>query len=409
MFSMLIILIYWVQLLLSSAYIETGIYLKDIGRDSYPTGVTFRLFCMIELYFLVFFILARKRPVRWRTEELPVSYGKYTKTLWLMLLISTYRLLDILISGNTLTDSAIDRFNFYSDYSTLPLANVAYYFSYPFMWLAGYILTTARKKRQMIFPIVLYVEQLLCLVLIGIQFGGFLQSTVYFITPTLLKLAKKRKLIRIRYAAIALVAVVAMLLPKYEYFEERLETGKADTSYGLNTAMDFLLYRALGQEADLTWEIDRQIVENGETDPGRFFEQIQEILGLPVDNTTYYLMERGLSSSTFNIYMRGNAVVTGGYPISWAAMFGYLFAIPFWILDAVCLFMIARIICEGIAKRRLFLLLSGSYLLCQAYTIVINANFAIMSNTIPRLLIIMLLFLYKKPLRIKMKGKSFRI
>ena len=49
-FAMLIAVVYWAQLLVSSAYIETGIYLMDIGKDSYPTGVTIRLFLMIEIY-----------------------------------------------------------------------------------------------------------------------------------------------------------------------------------------------------------------------------------------------------------------------------------------------------------------------------------------------------------------------
>lgn len=30
---MLIIIVYWIQLLVSSAYIETGVYLKDIGKQ----------------------------------------------------------------------------------------------------------------------------------------------------------------------------------------------------------------------------------------------------------------------------------------------------------------------------------------------------------------------------------------
>ena len=47
-FAMLIIVVYWTQLLVSSAYIETGVYLKDIGKTSYATGVTIRLFLMIE-------------------------------------------------------------------------------------------------------------------------------------------------------------------------------------------------------------------------------------------------------------------------------------------------------------------------------------------------------------------------
>lgn len=55
-----IIFIYWIQLVISSAYIETGVYLKDIGVRSYPTGVTLRLVCMLELFLIVFSIVASR-------------------------------------------------------------------------------------------------------------------------------------------------------------------------------------------------------------------------------------------------------------------------------------------------------------------------------------------------------------
>jgi len=38
-FALLIIIVYWTQLLVSSSYIETGVYLKDIGRKSYATEI----------------------------------------------------------------------------------------------------------------------------------------------------------------------------------------------------------------------------------------------------------------------------------------------------------------------------------------------------------------------------------
>lgn len=148
----------------------------------------------------------------------------------------------------------------------------------------------------------------------------------------------------------------------------------------MNTAYDFLMYRALGQEADLTREIDREIVEEGFIEPDRFFEQIQEVLGIEVDTTTQYLMNRGLSGSALTRYSWDSVTVTGGYPVSWAAMFGYVFAIPFWMLDTALLFAVVKLICEGMAKQRLFILLAGGYLFCQCYTIIISANFSAMRD-----------------------------
>ena len=191
---------------------------------------------------------------------------------------------------------------------------------------------------------------------------------------------------------------------------KNIAKGNADTSYGLTTAYDFLMYRMLAQEADLTWEIDRQVWVDGDINPEQVFDVVKEIIGIPTEeNSTQYLMDRGCSSSALTIYSRGTAVVTGGYPILWVAIFGYIFAIPFLIIDSYLLFLVIRCICEGMEKQRLFLILAGGYLLCQCYTVVISANFSTIGNTIPHIFIILLLILYKKIGKVRIGNHTFRI
>ena len=103
-------------------------------------------------------------------------------------------------------------------------------------------------------------------------------------------------------------------------------------SYGLTTAYDFLMYRMLAQEADLTWEIDRQVWIDGDIDPERAFDVAKEIIGIPTEvNSTQYLMNRGCSSSALTIYSYSTATVNRrisdfyGAAIFW----DYFFAIPF--------------------------------------------------------------------------------
>ena len=361
-FAMLIIIIYWAQLLVSSTYIETGVYLKDIGKISYATGSTIRLFLMIELMLGVIMYFASKHP---RPEAVDVKNGKYIYNnfkmiLCLLLLMYGYRFVDVLISGNILTNPSVTRFNYFSDYSSLPMAQVLDYFSYPCLWLLGYILLLGKTKRQKAFVIFIFAVDLLTVFLRGVEFGGFLQCTLYFLGPTLLKMAKMRKLLKLRYAVVAVALIFTMLIPKYNHFSEAIDAGYADNSYGLNTAYDFLMYRMLAQEADLTWEIDRQIWEDGRIEPDRFLEIVKEVVGMPVeDNSTQYLMNRGCSSNALRIYSYGTAAVTGGYPIIWAATFGYFCAIPFLVIDAYLIFWVVRCICEGMAKQRMFLLLTG--------------------------------------------------
>lgn len=411
-FAMLIIVVYWTQLLVSSAYIETGVYLKDIGKTSYATGVTIRLFLMIEFMLCLISYWAGKHPkiVIENPKEGRYTYNTFKRVECVLFLLYAYRLLDVIVSGNVLTNSNVNRFNYFSEFSKLPFAQIIDYFSYPCLWMLGYILLLGEKKRQKAFPIAIFLMNLLSVFLCGVEFGGFLQCTLYFLGPLLLSMAKRRKLIKLRYVAVAAILLVVMLIPKYNHFSEAIENGHADTSYGLTTAYDFLMYRMLAQEADLTWEIDRQVWIDGDIDPERAFDVAKEVIGIPTAvNSTQYLMNRGCSSSALTIYSYSTATVTGGYPILWVAIFGYFFAIPFLIVDSYLLFLVIRCICEGMEKQRLFLILAGGYLVCQCYTIVISANFSAIGNTIPHIFIVLLLILYKRIGMLRIGNHTFWI
>lgn len=397
--SMLIILVYWAQLLVSSAYIETGVYLKDIGITSYATGVTVRLFIMIEImiFTIMYFAGKWKKNVESTDEEI-ASVFNCAKWNILLLLLYGYRLLDILISGNILTNSGVTRFNYFADYSKLPFAQVVDYFSYPMLWVAGYNLIHASNRKQRCISIGIMLMNLISLFLRGIQFGGYLQCAIYFLSPLLLTLAKKRKLLRFRYILLATVLLVVMMIPKYNHFSEALKENRADTSYGLTTAYEFLMYRMLAQEADLTWEIDRQVFEQGNIDPGHYLYELASILGIPVDAETgpHYLMKRGCSLSALAIYSRGAALVTGGYPMIYPAMFGYLLSVPFLLLDGFLIALLCRCICQSLKEKRLIRLIMATYILCQCYTIVISADLSSVGNIIPRIFIVGLILTVKR-------------
>lgn len=64
------------------------------------------------------------------------------------------------------------------------------------------------------------------------------------------------------------------------------------------------MYRMLAQEADLTWEIDRQVWVDGDINPEQVFDVVKEIIGIPTEeNSTQYLMDRGCSSSALTIIL----------------------------------------------------------------------------------------------------------
>lgn len=120
---MLIIIVYWIQLLVSSAYIETGVYLKDIGKTSYATGVTIRLFLMIELMLCMISFWAGKHPkiVIENPKEGKHTYNTFKHVERILFVLYAYRLLDVIVSGNILTNSNVNRFNYFRNFQNFHL------------------------------------------------------------------------------------------------------------------------------------------------------------------------------------------------------------------------------------------------------------------------------------------------
>ena len=83
--------------------------------------------------------------------------------------------------------------------------------------------------------------------------------------------------------------------------------------------------------------------------------------------------------------------MTGGYPVLWAAILGYPFCVVPIIIDSICIILVARCIWTGIAKVKLFRLLSAAYLLCQYHTIVMSADMSALGNLLPHIFILYLL------------------
>lgn len=87
-------------MLISSTYIETGVYLKDIGKTSYLTDVTLRLFLMIELILGVISHCATRHPKQamMNPKESELKYKNFRHVLCILFFMYTYRLEDVIVS-----------------------------------------------------------------------------------------------------------------------------------------------------------------------------------------------------------------------------------------------------------------------------------------------------------------------
>lgn len=380
---------FWIQLLVSSAYIETGIYLIDFLKTSYATGATFRLFCLMEFQLLIIMLMAkgyRKKELETPCRELKTEHF----TFWHRICMGAalYLLADILVSGNIFTNPTVTRFNFYQIYSRLPFAQIVSYFSTPFALMEGFFLVECperKRKRQSVSYLALI---LINAYLRGIQFGGFLIPILFYCIPLCLRLIKKRRLFRVRYLVLATILLIVMLIPKYNYFSRT----KMYQSLGLSSAYEILAYRALGQGADITWELDREITEQSQIDPTQFGNEILGFIQGQGESTgAKYLMKRACPPIVFDRYSSGNAGITGGYPVLWAALFGYWGALIPIAVDSILFSFLLFKLWQALQEKQLFRLMMLSYLYCQCYSMIMASGIWYLGNLIPKIIIVLLI------------------
>lgn len=378
---------FWIQLLISSAYIESGIFLIDFLEQSYATGFTIRFFLLLELQLIVI-VFAFRKAGNVKDEKFE-GFSKRQEKLWNLICMSAvvYLLINVLVSGNIFTTSSVTRFNFYSTFSRFPYAQPISYFTYSFSFIQGNLFAFSNNRKQKKYSLIYLSLVLLQLFLIGIQFGGYFINVIMFATPMISKLTKFRKLIKVKYIIIASVIVVIMLIPKYNYFS----TTEMYESTGITNSYELLIYRALGQGADLPWKLDCQILEENMIDPSQVIEELKSLwTGNSKDVGVDYLMYRACPSTVYNRYSVGGAAITGGYPMIWIAMFGYVFGLIPVIIDAMIYGWFLFKMNKALKDKRLMRGLMFSFIYVQIYSIIGGNGIWVLGGLLPKTFIILL-------------------
>ena len=119
---------FWMQLLISSAYIETGTYLIDFKQYSYATGSTIRLFLLLEIQMIIFLIESKRIEKKIvKIEQHKSSYRYLYNICFICIIFALYLLIDIILFPPE------NRFTYYSRTRHFPLINIVSYFSYTFI------------------------------------------------------------------------------------------------------------------------------------------------------------------------------------------------------------------------------------------------------------------------------------
>ena len=389
---------FWIQLLISSAYIETETYLVDFLQYSYATGATIRLFLLLEIQMIIFLFNSKRIENRLKNiEEVKSNNKNIYRICYVCLIMALYLLVDVIIYKST------NRFTYYIRTNSLPFINIISYFSYVITFIMGYIFSKYKNRKIYLLTISFLGITFLWLYLRGVQFGGYMITMIMFLTCTIINLCKKQKLIRIRYIVIGVVVLLVILIPKYNFFTKTSLYG----SMGLNSAYEKMIYRAFSQGADLTWVIDKQIVKENQKDYGQFFNELKSFINNDEERNSgvYYLMRRACPNVVLKRYFSGTAAITGGYPIIWVAILGYYLGIIPIIIEALLFIYLLYKIALAIKEENFIMLIMLIFIYSQCYSIIMSSGIFYLGNIIPKVFlgILIILDLIHKP--IVFKGK----
>ena len=393
--------------IISCAYVEEGIYLVDICKTSYMTGGTLRLWILTSIFLITLFILYYLDINKLKNTVMQsVTLCSAKHWLWLISLYVFYLLLDIAVSGSVLTNPMITRFNYYSNYSSLPLISTLSSFRYAMGLINGLLFTAtdSNKRRIKIHSIINVLLLIISWILVGNQFTGILYMMIYFMIPILIKsVHEKVKLFNVKRLIVAAMAVAIALIPKLSYFQNHGIYGLNSQKY--SSAISLLLYRMFGLQSALWWEIDRQIWEKMSIDFGQIGIELWSIFDARQQKNAgiFYLMKRVMPASEYNRYVDGNGTLAAGHPGIEIATLGYIGASLILIIEAILFWTIVKMLYKAIVDARMLDCVIITTLLYECTKIFTVGGIFWVGNLIPKLCILYLIVSRGLGLRIRFK------
>lgn len=332
---LLYMIIHFAQMIMSQFYLNAGNYAYELGRITYYVPKSTALFLFYIDVFLGFLILfarrasnksiARIEPVERRDVDNVICRC----SIWLVLVLILYVFLDIAISGVPLFVSSITRYNYWSSYSTLPIASTANNWISVGMFLLGYSYVHIKKKSFRL----ICIFEVLCVIILRMlmdqKMSGVLDTVLNFVAIATLSsksgLGRIRNLVKLKYIIISVcVALAAIGL----YVFNVTYSGKVDT---LSAAIELLQERVLGLGNHLWWAAEADHI-NGNNLFGR--NTLQEVLSVlelrdiyDLNAGLYYLMIQYGAGYIVRADINGGVRYGATFLNTSIYYFGYIFAI----------------------------------------------------------------------------------
>lgn len=372
--------------LLSLVYIENGTYISEEATTSFYTGATYRFVLIILPFIILAPMLLNRRLAKIEIDSLPkIKFIKLNNNQIIhilqvvSILIFLYLNFDVIISGTPLFNDGITRFNFYSNYSKMPLTDKLNGFAINFLILINGIVFWNKNfpKSEKVMAIIVFLLAVTEKILLDNKFFPFMILIYYFTIPKLIDIPKSNKVAKIfsikNIFKISVLVSIFVYISYYKY------------SQNYENPSDILLGRIFALQAHSFWGMDKYVIAkiNG-IDLNQFlFELISGFKNLNAFDTRIGLAKVMTIISPSNIvydYLNANSRFSGGYFTVSIGYLGYWMTFLYSIFMALLFIYFSKSFYVSIKKKEYILIYFNLIIFNNIYEYFRIGNLSIIMN-----------------------------
>ena len=304
----------------SVLYLDTGKYNLELNNytTSTHTGITYFVYLSFFYLFLNLIITIFNEKIVKTTDVLvayPIKDIRYTLVYAVGYFGIAYLLMDMLVSGiPLLSGGSIDRYNYWADYSTLPLAKYVSLMLTIMCVAAGMDYATqriqARKNNRWIYLIALIF---LFRILLGYKASGLVDLVIgfavgYFYRTCTFKTNKKQSIVKL----IAFIIVIYVVLILF-FAITQIISGKYAT---FDEAIQAIFDRTLSLSGHMEWSVlsDPSVSHSWWiNNPNEITSIFRGADDMDPDLGVYVLMDKYAPFETFNVYFDRKVRFVAGF------------------------------------------------------------------------------------------------
>lgn len=394
-----------IWLIVSSANVEQGVYLTDTQQYAYFNLSTLRLVILTVLFYSGT-LVCRSIIRRYRKEEVVLTeqvssareLGFIQASVGLgacilsCIAVTILLYVNIMLSGSILSNPNITRFNFYTDYSRIPVCQYIGIILPAIFLFCGLVINFCRSIASKFLCGLIAVLLFLYLWLVGNEATAFMTNGIYFVLPWLISVVRTyrigdagKKALR-RAFVIVLVIVLLVLAVKYS-------AAQGYSIYGAED-QDSFSYRLLSLQANIWWNIDRICLFSQRPDFGQLGTEIAAFFGAANgrDYGIWYLMAQAMPSVEFSRYVLGNGTLNAGYPAINISIYGYFLGGIVTFIDGIIFFLFVYYLNRKIINRQYIVACIAIVLFVQEAKVVTMGGVWYLGNLVPMGCMFLLLY-----------------